>query len=273
MADTFFEIELDAVGEVFRPTDACRGPWSIDACHAGPPSGLLARASERLLPDQQLVRLTVELTKPIPHAGFRVEGEVTRRGRTVGATRLSLVALDGSEVVRATAMHITPQPTAPLPTTAYDTPSLDEARPDRFPIPPAAHGAPMFDSGVEVRYPPGEAPEPGPTRMWMRALPLLPGESPSGFQRICPLADCGNAVSRNADPGDLAFMNTDLTVAVHRLPVGEWFGIDAVSRWEPNGLGISDSLLFDERGPVGRAVQSLLIQVRRPPAPAGPAPT
>jgi hypothetical protein len=96
----------------------------------------------------------------------------------------------------------------------------------------------------------------------MRTVPLVLGEEASPFQRICALADCGNAISRNADPDDLAFMNTDLTVLLHRLPVGEWFGVDSVSRWEPSGVGMSDSLLFDEHGPVGRALQTLIIQRR-----------
>ena len=57
-------------------------------------------------------------------------------------------------------------------------------------------------------------------------------------------------------------MNTDLTVAIHREPVGEWFGMRAVSRWERDGIGMSDALLSDDHGPVGRAIQTLLIRPR-----------
>jgi len=59
-------------------------------------------------------------------------------------------------------------------------------------------------------------------------------------------------------------MNTDLTVLLHRDPDGEWLGTDSVSRWEPNGHGMSDSLLFDRHGPVGRALQTLLVQPALP---------
>jgi hypothetical protein len=112
---------------------------------------------------------------------------------------------------------------------------------------------------VEVRYPPGQDPEPGPTTVWMRALPLLPDETPSPFQRICPLADCGNAIGRNAEPAEMGFMNVDLTIVLHRDPIGEWLGSRAVSRWEPTGIGMADALLFDGGGVVGRAVQTLLL--------------
>ncbi len=251
-------------GTWFQPTDACRGPWDPDACHAGPPTGLLARASEHALPAQRLVRLTVDLIRPIPHAGFSIVTEVIRSGRSVSTTAMTVVDGAGKPVITARGMHLAEVDLGRIATTPYDTPKLDEAHPDRFPVPEGGHDLPKFGSGVEVLYPPEERPEPGPTVMWMRALPLLPDEVGSGFQRICPLADCGNAVSRNADPNELAFMNTDLTISLHREPVGTWFGTDSVSRWEPTGVGMSDSLLFDEHGAVGKALQTLLI--RRTPA-------
>jgi hypothetical protein len=94
----------------------------------------------------------------------------------------------------------------------------------------------------------------------MRALAPLPDEQPSPFQRICPLADCGNAFSRHADPDRVQFINADLTIALHRDPVGEWLGSRAVSYWQPSGVGLADALLFDEHGPVGRALQTLLLR-------------
>ena len=116
--------------------------------------------------------------------------------------------------------------------------------------------------GVEMRYPVGHDHRPGPTTAWMRTVPLLPHEELSGFARICPLADCGNAISRNAEPGPIGFVNTDLTVVLHREPAGDWFGMQSVSHWQSDGFGMSDSLLFDDRGPVGRALQSLIVQTR-----------
>jgi hypothetical protein len=249
----------------YRPTGHTRGPWDPHACHAGPPTGLLVRAAERLLPEQQLVRITVELTRPIPHAGFAIDARVARAGRTVSTSDLAIVDGDGRVVVTARGMHLATIEAGALgdiATTPYPVPALAAASPGPFPIPSAAHDLPMFSGGVEVRYPPGDGPTPGPTRMWMRTVPLVLGEEPSGFQRICALADCGNAVSRNAEANGLGFMNTDLTVVLQRSPVGEWFGIDSTSRWEPNGIGMSDSLLFDEHGAVGRAVQTLVIRPR-----------
>ena len=223
---------------------------------------MLARASAALVADQRLARLTVDLVRPIPHAGFRIEGEVIRAGRTVSTTALTIVDVEGRTVVTASGLHMTPQPEAALPTAPSDTPRVADAEPGEFPIVDAGHDLTGFRDSSEMRYPAGDDHEPGPTTAWMRTVPLLADENVSGFSRICPLADCGNTISRNADTDRFQFVNTDLTVAIHREPVGESFGMRAVSRWERDGIGMSDALLFDDHGPVGRAIQTLLIRPR-----------
>lgn len=246
----------------FVPNEEARGPWDADACHAGPPTGLLARASELAVPEQALVRITVDLIRPIPHSPFRVEADVVRRGRSVSTTRMRIVGDDDRAIVTAVGMHVAAaDPPLDIPTTTYEPPPLDSSVPGPFTIDRTAHGLTWFGDSVEARYRPGERSSVGPGLMWMRTPALLPDEEPSPFQRICPLADCGNAISRNAEAdGSTMFMNTDLTIMLHRPPTGDWFGSDAVSRWEPSGHGISDALLFDADGAVGRALQTLLIR-------------
>ena len=58
------------------------------------------------------------------------------------------------------------------------------------------------------------------------------------------------------------FINVDLTVHLHRLPAGEWVCLDAVTIPEPTGIGLADTALRDERGPIGRALQTLLVRER-----------
>lgn len=271
MTDTFFGApEIRTVGgedvEWFVPTDHTRGPWDPDACHAGPPSGLLVRAMERALPSVRLVRITVDLAKPIPMAGFHISTEVTRSGRTVAATRAAIT--DGNGIVRVSAigLHIAEQHPplfdGPLDNSDFVTPRLSESDEGVFPIrPPMRHGLPGFSgSAVRMRYPPGESPEPGATTAWMNTDPLLPDETPSPFQRICPLADCGNAFSRHVDPADVMFVNPDLTIALHRDPIGDWFGSRTVSQWQPSGIGLATATLFDEEGPVGQVVQTMVLR-------------
>jgi acyl-CoA thioesterase len=61
------------------------------------------------------------------------------------------------------------------------------------------------------------------------------------------------------------FINTDLTVYLHRNPDGEWVCLDATTEVDPRGVGLAHSRLYDERGPVGRSLQGLYVD-RRPAA-------
>jgi hypothetical protein len=75
-------------------------------------------------------------------------------------------------------------------------------------------------------------------------------------------ADFGNGVSAVLDWDAFAFINPDLTVYLERDPVGRWIGLDARTRVAADGTALAESVLFDERGRVGRALQSLLVQPR-----------
>lgn len=247
--------------EWFKPTSHTRGPWDVDHCHAGPPTGLIARALEQLAPEQRLTRLTVNLSRPIPFSGFRITAELVRSGRIVSISSASLIDQNDKVCVTATALHMAEQPAVDFPTHHKPLLKPEEATVGKFPIQQTLHGEPAFSGdGVTVKYPAGQSHEPGPTIAWMQTVPLLATEKPSPFQRICPLADCGNAFSRNADPAEVNFMNPDLTILLHRDPVGEWLGTDATGYWEPSGIGMADAHLFDQHGSVGRALQTLLLR-------------
>lgn len=244
--------------EWFVPTEHTRGPWDKDSCHAGPPTGLIARALEQAVTDKRLARLTVELSRPVPHAGFRIQTTIKREGRAVTTTRASLIDGDGRECCSASALHMAHQPTQDYPTIHTDFGDPADATPGSFPISRTLHGLAAFNGpGVETHYPPGEEPAPGPTTVWMRTVPLLEDETPTPFQKICPLADCGNAFSRNAEPWDVSFINPDLTINLHRDPQGDWLGSRSVGYWQPNGHGLADALLFDKYRACGRATQTL----------------
>lgn len=260
-ANGFIEIDTQRDGsEILRPTALCRGPWDPDSCHAGPPTAALARAAEQALPHLRLVRLTTEIMRPIPMAGFTVSAEVTKPGRTVATCVVELRDLTGVLIAVSHSAHLAPrQPDPSIPTTTISGVALDESMPGPFVFEAARHGLLGFINGVETRYPAGDDNTVGPTSIWLKTVPIFTNAPSSGFQQICPLADCGNAISRNGEPQEFGFLNTDLSIHLHREPRGEWFRSEATSHWNPEGIGMSDALLFDEFGPVGRAVQSLVV--------------
>lgn len=205
----------------------------------------------------------------MPIAPLSVSAQVVRPGRSVELVEGALCCAQG-EVLRARAWR--------LRTTELE---LDRpvARPERLPGPAAAERRDFFPTGheagyhsaMEVRFVSGAYLEPGPARAWMRMrVPLVEGEEPTPLERALVAADSGNGVSAPLDYRRFVFINADLTVALRRLPEGEWVGLDAVSYAEPDGIGLSDTALHDKHGLIGRATQSLLVAER--PEPLG-APT
>lgn len=257
MAEAYF---TTPDGTWFVPTGYTRGPWDVNACHAGPPTALVVRALERLIPEQRLARLSVELIRPIPMTGFRAQAEIDRPGRSVTLSRAEI--LDDDKIyVRVRGLHIRTLDDFPFAATPGTAPDFARSEPGPFPIRDTRHGEQAFPSSIETRYDPDASPgRGGPTIVWMRVtVPLLPDEEFSGLQRICPLADSGNGISYNTYIDKALFLNPDLTLALHRDPVGEWFASRVMSHWQPDGTGLADAELFDTTGPVGRAIQTLLL--------------
>jgi hypothetical protein len=107
----------------------------------------------------------------------------------------------------------------------------------------------------------------GPVAVWIRLTqPVVPDEEPSGLQRVVAAADFGNGVSRGLDTERFIFINPDLTVHLVRPAVGPWIGMRTTSYYgsgdRSTGAGMAESALYDERGRVGRSVQSLFVDER-----------
>jgi hypothetical protein len=120
-----------------------------------------------------------------------------------------------------------------------------------------------YHTAMEVRFLEGGFIEPGPAKVWLRMRqPLVAGEPPSPLQRVLVTADVGNGVSASLDYRRYLFINVDLTVHLERMPAGEWICVDAVTLPQPNGVGTAESVLADEQGRIGRALQTLLIAER-----------
>lgn len=244
----------------FVGNDPARGPWSENHCHAGPVTGLVARAAEAEIgPEKMLTRLTLDVLRPLPLAGLRIAAETTRHTRTLATTRITVQDLDDTLCITATSMHLVRKELGDVPTAQVNSPRFDDAEVGTAMLIGALHDKPVFGQFTDMAYPKGQPMQPGPKTVWMRTPPLLAGEAVSPIQSICPLADCGNGISWNEPPTRLGFMNTDLTLQIHREPVSDWLGAEALSHWQSNGVGMSQSILFDTQGPVGIALQTLVL--------------
>ena len=216
-----------------------------------------------------VARITFELLRPVPLVPLQVSCSTLRPGRKVQLVGASLrVAADGTEVVRAQALRIRAGD-LPVPD---DLPGASDGVPD---LPDAAgSGDPPFavadDSlryfhrdAVEIRPVAGGFDRAGPATAWFRLrVPVVLGEAPTGVQRTIATADFGNGLSWVL-PESWLFINPDLTVHLLRVPVGEWICLAARTLPSSTGVGMAESAIYDERGRVGRSVQSLLIDSTR----------
>ena len=144
--------------------------------------------------------------------------------------------------------------------------------PDVAPLPPPGDASqfrfPRMESGelgfwnaVEMSPVVGQLFVPGPAVVWFRLrVPVVAGEETLPLQRVAAVADFGNGVGSGIDRTRLTFINADLTVTLHRLPVGEWVGLDGVMFPEPTGIGVAETVLHDERGRIGRGVQTVILE-------------
>jgi hypothetical protein len=204
----------------------------------------------------QLVRLTVELLKPVPMIPLTVTADVTRPGKKVQLVD-ARVAVDGQVVALARGLRIRSEPVVvpALPSSPPGPPPRDDPAPS-----PLAVRTP-FAEAVDIRFVSGSWEEPGPVTVWTRlTVAVVEGEEPSPMQRAVAAADFGNGISRILDFDTHVFINPDLTVSLSRVPVGQWIGLDVVSRLSTFGYGQAESMIFDVEGPAGRAVQSLFIE-------------
>ena len=115
---------------------------------------------------------------------------------------------------------------------------------------------------IEIRFIDGAWAN-GPCTAWFRLItPIVPGETPSPLQALAAAGDFGNGISATLSWDDYLFINPDLTLYVEREPVGEWICLESQTRLAPDGIGVAESVLYDERGRVGRATQALLVAPR-----------
>ena len=247
----------------FVASELARGPWDPNAQHGGAPAALLMRAFERLdgPPGLAIARVTYEFVRPVPLGELSVDASVIRPGRRVQLLEGAIAGPDGVEVVRARALRVAAADTGGVTTEEIALPPGPEAGRANPLAPP--HGLPMFaPDAIEIRFVDGTFGG-GPSTAWFRLrFPIVAGEDPSPLQRVAAAGDFGNGISAALSWDKYLFINPDLTLYIEREPVGEWIGLDARTVLAEGGIGTAESLLFDQRGRIGRAIQALLVAPR-----------
>ncbi len=255
-----FYVALDALR--FRATDATVGPWGPSLQHGSPPAALLVRTVEKALPrdDARVARVAFDFLGPVHVGEVSLEVERVRPGARIELCVARLSA-GGRVAMQANVWRISAQHgRAPEVRPTESPPALPEAQEQRLfgDVPPFGYG-----EALEWRFVEGTFDARGPATVWTRPrLPLLEGEVLSPLGRLLAMVDSANGISAELDPSRYTFVPVELTVAVHRHPATEWVGMRARTVIDPDGIGLTRADLFDERGALGAAVQTLFVAPR-----------
>lgn len=248
------------------PTAQALGPWDPGQLHGGPVAALVAGAMQDLAPDMQLARITFEFLGPVPAAPLSVEAEIVKPGGRLQLAR-GAVSAGGRTALTATATLLRRGEPLDLPDiAAWDDPLPLAAGPDdpalvrQDPALPTA----FHTEGMTIRFAPGTGMDhEGAAQGWFRLQrDLVAGEPMHPVGRAVAAADFGNGASRVLPWDGWLFINCDLSVTLLRDPAGEWLLLDSVTRIDPAGIGWASSRIFDARGPVGFAQQTLYVARR-----------
>jgi len=234
-------------GGLFEPTDTARGPWGHETLHGHVLGGLMAHVIEGAHGDEAFTpaRFTVDMFRSPRYAPVTITTRVAREGKRVRVIDASLEA-GGVEIARGSAL---------LLRRAEDPDgSVWTGEPWEVPVPaaleaPAGERTPVW----ETRWISGGQGTADRRRAWMREVrELVEGRPLTPWVRGAMAADFTNPLANSGDQG-LDFVNADYTLYLHRLPVGEWIGVEATSHHSTDGVAVASCALYDEGGPIGRS--------------------
>lgn len=257
---------FEPAGEgVFRAAAMTRGPWDATMMHGGAPAALVAHAIEQLQPGSELAvaRLTIEFLGGVPVGEVSLQVSLAKPGRRFQVVDATL-CVDGRPacLARAVRLRVSDVPqaqAAPAVAFASALPAVEECAP----LAPLVADAEMFHPAATEIRDAGGAVGTGAAAAWIRLRgELLPGVAPSPLARAVAAADFANGLSAVLPIEQWLFVNTELTVHLHRPPQGAWIGLDARTVAEASGIGLSSGVLHDARGPIGTCAETLFVERR-----------
>jgi len=252
-------------GSRLIPGDRGLSPWKADALHGRVVIGILGAEIERQHGDPAFMpaRLTVDLYRAPGLVPMEVVTRRVRDGHRIRVVDAELIC-DGESAGRASCQFL--RRSANPPGAVWGRPEWDAPPPDAVPDPGVFPGS-MYGMW-SLRPISGRIGEYGQRRAWMREVrPLVAGEPLTPFGRVVAGADYASPLANAGDQGGLGYINSDVTIYLHRLPVGEWVGYESQAHGATDGVAIGECDLYDEQGRIGWASVCALAQTRTPQAP------
>lgn len=251
------------VGDFYQPTPISRGPWNPTSLHGRVVAGLLADAIERRFgePGFTPARFTIDMYRLPDLSAAEVAVRAVREGGRIKVIDAEYL-VGGISMARATCQLL--RQSATPEGAVWSPPNWDAPAPDQIPAPTDARQA--MGGMWQVRPILGAFGTYGPKRLWMAEVrPLIEGEPLTPFVRVALAADFASPFANSGEKG-LAWINSDITLYLHRPPETQWVGFEVKNHQATAGVAIGECWLYDERGQIGTSTVAALAQRRAPTA-------
>lgn len=244
----------------FLPTRAGVGPWDKDSLHGRLIIGLLGAEIERQYrtPEYMPARLTVDMYRLPDLSPIEVVTRVVKDGYRIKVVDAEFIS-GGQSAGRATCQLL--RRTENPPGNVWTPPAWDAPKPADIPEPQDRRAG--MGGMWAMRPISGAFGSLGVRKTWMAEVrELVEGEPFTPFARVATAADFASPFANAGDQG-LGYINTDLTLYLHREPVTEWVGFEVINHGASDGVAIGECLVHDEQGPIGSASCTALAQKRK----------
>lgn len=236
----------------FAPTESAAGYWGEGLLSGPAVVGLAASALEERFgaPEFQPARFTVDLLKPARQLPTHVQTRLIRDGRRLRHAECDVIQGDWI-VARATLMQYL----------RSDSPGGGEwSAPATFTPPAHAAGDVVYVGSDDAGWSPmGEQHQNvSRKRAYYRGLDVVAGRPVSPFVRAAIVAEAATNLVVNLGEAGIGYINGDISVALSRLPVGEFLGVQADTHLSADGVSVGTATLFDDAGPFGTGMVTAL---------------
>ena len=254
-----------AEGDLLVPQDLARSLWRADQMHGVATAGALGREVETAVAaagrtDLRPARFTVDLFRAPSMGPCRLSSRVVREGSRLMLLDAEL-AQDGAVVARASALFLkateNPDGAVWTPADLPQPPPLDIAAVSDEPRVPIFYSEGIGWSQNFAEHQNGER-----KATWQTSLPIVVGEAPTPFQGLAGAADSTSMITNWGTAG-VQFINTDITLAIARVPVSQEIGLTTVSRYAHDGIATGSAVVFDRQGPIGTTTVTSISNARR----------